>query len=236
AQARADPYDAGARHHEGRLAARPRDRPRRLPRPSREPSHRVHHRDDDDERPREQGLPQEGKGRSRVSVPSRPAGAHRHLVDGPRIREPGLRWRAAAAAAAPRQGRPPQRRGARRTASADRRGTVMAAFTPILALYSLEILLLVASAAAAVSLVRVPPRGRLVLWRAVVIACLLLPLAPPRVIQVDLMPMATTARVIEPGSSTPMTGSSTASIIGLIPWIVLAGALLRTVWLGIGII
>jgi hypothetical protein len=42
----------------------------------------------------------------------------------------------------------------------------MAAFTPILALYSLEILLLVASAAAAVSLVRVPPRGRLVLWRA----------------------------------------------------------------------
>jgi TonB family protein len=112
----------------------------------------------------------------------------------------------------------------------------MAAFTPILALYSLEILLLVASAAAAVSLVRVPPRGRLVLWRAVVIACLLLPLAPPRVVHVDLMPMATAARVIDPGSSTPMTGSSTASIIGLIPWIVVAGALLRTVWLGIGII
>ena len=33
-----------------------------------------------------------------------------------------------------------------------------------------------------------------------------------------------------------MTGASTASIIGLIPWIVVAGALLRTVWLGIGII
>jgi TonB family protein len=112
----------------------------------------------------------------------------------------------------------------------------MAIFTPILALYSLEILLLVASAAAAVSLVRVPPRGRLVLWRAVVIACLLLPLAPPRVVHVDLMPMATTARVIDPGSSTLMTGASTASIIGLIPWIVVAGALLRTVWLGIGII
>ena len=74
-----------------------------------------------------------------------------------------------------------------------------AALTPILELYSLEILLLVASAAAAVSLVRVPPRGRLVLWRAVVIACLLLPLAPPRVVHVDLMPMATTARVINPG-------------------------------------
>ena len=111
----------------------------------------------------------------------------------------------------------------------------MAAFTPILALYSLEILLLVASAAAAVSLVRVPPRGRLVLWRAVVIACLLLPLAPPHVVHVDLMPMATTARVIDSGS-TLMTGASTASIIGLIPWIVVAGALLRTVWLGIGII
>ena len=87
----------------------------------------------------------------------------------------------------------------------------MAAFTPILALYSLEILLLVASAAAAVSLVQVPPRGRLVLWRTVVIACLLLPLAPPRVVQVDLMPMATTARVVDPGSSALMTVASTAS-------------------------
>ena len=112
----------------------------------------------------------------------------------------------------------------------------MAAFTPILALYSLEILLLVASAAAAVSLVRVPPRGRLVLWRVVVIACLLLPLAPPRIVHVDLMPTTTTARVIDPGSSTLMTSASTASIIGMIPWVVVAGALLRTVWLGIGII
>src|SRR5262245_42135900 len=236
AQARADAHDPGAGHHEGRVAARPCHRPRRLPRPSREPSHRLHHRDDDDERPREQGLPEEGKGRSRVSIPSGPAGADRHLLDGARIREPGFRWRAAAAAAAPRQGRPPQRCGARRTAPTDRRGTVMAAFTPILALYSLEILLLIASAAAAVSLVRVPPRGRLVLWRAVVIACLLLPLAPPRVVQVDLMPMATTARVIDSGSSTLTTNASTASIIGLIPWIVVAGALLRTVWLGIGIV
>jgi hypothetical protein len=74
----------------------------------------------------------------------------------------------------------------------------MAAFTPILALYSLEILLLVASAAAAVSLVRVPPRG-VSFSGAVVIACLLPPLAPPRVVHVDLMPMATTARVIDPG-------------------------------------
>ena len=112
----------------------------------------------------------------------------------------------------------------------------MAAFTPILALYSLEILLLVASAAAAVSLVRVPPRGRLAFWRAVVIACLLLPLAPPRVVHVDLMPTTTSARIIDQASSTLMVGASTASIAGLIPWIVVAGILLRTLWLGVGIV
>ena len=113
----------------------------------------------------------------------------------------------------------------------------MTAITPILARYSLEILVLVGIAAAAVSLVRVPPRGRLIFWRIVVAACLLLPLAPPRILHVDLVTATEMNASLNalPSASTA-ADASTMSFVGLIPWIVLAGVLLRTAWLAVGIV
>src|SRR5207247_1139741 len=87
-------------------------------------------------------------------------------VDGARVRQPRLRRRAADAAAAPRQGRSADRDRTKRTASAHRQGTVMAALTPLLVRYWLQILALVAVAASAAALVNATPRVRLALKTA----------------------------------------------------------------------
>src|SRR5262245_56789528 len=116
---------------------------------------------------------------------------------------------------------------------------MMAALTPLLAAYSIEILLLVAIATAAAWLVRVPPRGRHILWRSVVIACLMLPLAPPRVVQLDLVPTTSAELAIGQAPSTlpaTLAHGPTTSRLGLIPWIAFAGAFLRTPWLGVGLV
>jgi len=115
----------------------------------------------------------------------------------------------------------------------------MAALTPLLARYSLEVLVVVAAATAALPLVRVPPRVRLVLWRLVVFACLLLPFAPPRVLEVDAAPAPAVGAAISsssthPSSRTPAPLSD--SPIHIIPWIILTGIVLRGAWLAIGLV
>ena len=115
----------------------------------------------------------------------------------------------------------------------------MAALTPLLARYSLEILLIVAAATAAASLVRVPPRARLIFWRAVLAGCLLLPLGPPRVLDVDGPTTAAHGAVFSPAAtvidnvSAPRPGLSP---IDIVPWIVATGIVLRTLWLAVGFI
>jgi TonB family protein len=109
----------------------------------------------------------------------------------------------------------------------------MDALARLAGVYSLQILLLVGVATAA-SFVRVPPSARLVFWRIVVAACLLLPLAPPRIVELDraLSITATIAQgvTVIPRSLTPVPW---AAIIG---WVLVAGAALRGLWIVVGLV
>ena len=106
-------------------------------------------------------------------------------------------------------------------------------------IYSLQILVLVTAATLA-SCVRVPPRARLIFWRLVVAACLLLPLAPPGILEIDAAPVTTqTAMTAAIGGAMTGDRSAAASRVpwaAVIGWLLVAGAILRGSWLVIGLV
>src|SRR5438046_65740 len=109
------------------------------------------------------------------------------------------------------------------------------------AVYFLQVALLVSAAAVAASLLRLAiPRARLTFWRLVVFACLLLPLAPGR--RIDLVAPAAapvvasvaTATVIEAPRAVPSRTSLGRTLFGLLPWVLTIGVVARAAWLGVG--
>jgi beta-lactamase regulating signal transducer with metallopeptidase domain len=106
-----------------------------------------------------------------------------------------------------------------------------------LAIYSAQVLLVVMAATIGARVVAPSaPRPRLAFWRAVVVACLLLPLWPTRRIDVATTfsaAIATTETVRrQPGETEPFSRAP----LGLIPWLLLAGAAARGAWLTIGVL
>jgi TonB family protein len=110
----------------------------------------------------------------------------------------------------------------------------MDAFTHALATYSLQILLIVASAACGLLIVRArTPQFRLIAWRAILLVCLLLPLVPPRIVDVDPAGDAdVSVTVAEPGTAAVERGTPAAAVI----WLVSAGAVARAFWLLVGLV
>jgi beta-lactamase regulating signal transducer with metallopeptidase domain len=106
-----------------------------------------------------------------------------------------------------------------------------------LAIYSAQGLLVVTAATVGARVVAPSaPRPRLAFWRAVVVACLLLPLWPTRRIDVatTFSPAIATTEMVrqEPGATEPFSRAP----LGLIPWLLLAGAAARGAWLTIGVL
>jgi beta-lactamase regulating signal transducer with metallopeptidase domain len=105
------------------------------------------------------------------------------------------------------------------------------------AIYSAQVLLVVVAATIGARVVaRSAPRPRLAFWRAVVVACLLLPFWPTRRIDVPTTTfsaaIATETVLREPGATEPFSRAPLA----LIPWLLLAGATARGAWLTIGVL
>src|SRR5438093_3191960 len=92
------------------------------------------------------------------------------------------------------------------------------------AVYFLQVALLVSAAALAASLLRLAiPRARLTFWRLVVLACLLLPLAPVRRIDLVVPPAApvvasvATATAIEAPRAVPSRKPIAWTLFELLP-------------------
>jgi TonB family protein len=113
-----------------------------------------------------------------------------------------------------------------------------------LGVYVLQILLLVSAASLAASLLHLAmPRARLIYWRIVVFACLMLPLVPVR--HIDLVApteptvtsSAATATAIAAPIARPAQRTRAAHLlIGLLPWTLIVGVAGRTIWLGVGFV
>jgi TonB family protein len=113
-----------------------------------------------------------------------------------------------------------------------------------LGLYVIQVALLVAAASLAASLLRVAmPRARLTYWRAVVFACLMLPLLPVR--RIDFVApvepavtasVATATPINRPVAAPASKSVTTGAILPLVPRIWLIGACARGVWLGVGLL
>src|SRR5439155_1478218 len=157
-----------------------------------------------------------------------------HHVDGSRIRQSCLRWRLAAAAAPSGQGRPPHRQRKRRTAAPHQGGGMMN-----LAIYSAQVLLVVAAATVSLALFRLAmPRARLTYWRVVVLICLLLPGLPgrraPSVVQRGDV---TSSVLVTDGEPAGMRAPALATaVVESLPWIAVIGAAARGAWLAIGLV
>jgi TonB family protein len=110
----------------------------------------------------------------------------------------------------------------------------MDAFIHALATYSLQMLVIVAAAACGLLIVRArAPQFRLIAWRAILLVCLLLPLAPPRVVDVDSAGDADiSVTVAEPATAAVERGTLAAAVI----WLVSAGAVARAFWLLVGLV
>ncbi len=111
----------------------------------------------------------------------------------------------------------------------------MTAVTNALLTYSAQVLILVGVAALTALAVRLSiPAARLHYWRAVVVLCLLLPVAP------DLRPAGPLATVsfeaaAGPAATLAPAGASwTESSASVLPWVVLAGIMVRLAWLAVG--
>jgi TonB family protein len=110
----------------------------------------------------------------------------------------------------------------------------MDAFTHALAIYSVQIALIVSTAACGLMIVRVrAPQFRLIAWRAILLVCLLLPLVPPRI--VDVEPAG------EPDVSVTLTEPWTAGVergspASVVIWLVTVGAVARALWLLVGLV
>jgi TonB family protein len=110
-----------------------------------------------------------------------------------------------------------------------------------LGVYVLQVALLVSAAGLAASLLRLAmPRARLTYWRLVVVACLLLPLAPVRHVDVvaPAAPIVTAAVLTGPALAAPFAGPahepSARTMLELLPWVLALGIAGRGLWLGLG--
>jgi TonB family protein len=111
----------------------------------------------------------------------------------------------------------------------------MDAFTSGLATYSVQILLLVASSVCASTMIRVrAPHVRLIYWQFVLVVCLLLPLAPPHVIDVDV---ATGTQVIAAvtGAREHLAGAHRVPAATAAVWVLMGGILAKALWLFVGL-
>src|SRR4029079_18576143 len=137
-----------------------------------------HHRSDDDEDPRAEGLRDQDTRRSRLRLPGRapaPAGDRRH---GSRVHRPRLRRRLAADAAAPGQADDAEREGAEGAAQGDRGGGRMTAAN-VLA-WCAQIAVVVIACAGLPRLLGVRSPGvQYAFWRTVLAVCLARPLLQP---------------------------------------------------------
>ncbi len=112
-----------------------------------------------------------------------------------------------------------------------------------LGVYVIQVVLVVAAATLAASLLRLAvPRARLTYWRAVVVACLVLPLLPVRHIDVvaPIEPAITATAVTATAIVAPIASPARRSIparriLELLPWLLLFGAGGRAMWLGAGL-
>lgn len=111
----------------------------------------------------------------------------------------------------------------------------METFAIFVARYSIEMLVVVAAAAIVDRAVRLPARVRLGCWRAVVLACLLLPLVPARTITV---PVPRTAGVSAEmlASVQPAAQAPGPRPLALLAWLILAGIVVRSAWLALGFV
>src|SRR5436190_19398470 len=112
-----------------------------------------------------------------------------------------------------------------------------------LGIYFFQVVLVVAAATLAASLLRLAvPRARLTYWRAVVVACLMLPLLPVR--RIDMVApiepaiaatALTSAAIVAPIASPPRRSIPTRRLLELLPWLLVFGACGRAMWLGAGL-
>jgi len=105
-----------------------------------------------------------------------------------------------------------------------------------LGIYSLQIAAIVAAAAGAGILMRsAAPRLRLACWRIVVALCLLLPLAPPRLVEIPLAPGPLVTGAIV-GAAAPAAAAAAAPRSWTwILWAIAIGIAARGVWLAVGL-
>ena len=106
--------------------------------------------------------------------------------------------------------------------------------------YSAQVLILVAASALAALAVRLSlPAARLHYWRAVIALCLLLPAVPdlpssrPAATVTFELASGAAAAVVQPAVSWP---SPVAAVLPWLPWLVLAGIVARLLWLAAGAI
>ncbi len=111
----------------------------------------------------------------------------------------------------------------------------MDTFAQVLARYSVQILLIVSAAAGGLLVIRArAPRFRLAAWRAALFVCLLLPLVPPRVVQLQSAPeAAVTVALLQAGTPAASDKWPAGSVL---VWLVIAGAMARALWLGVGLV
>jgi TonB family protein len=103
------------------------------------------------------------------------------------------------------------------------------------AIYSAQILVVIGVAAIACPVVGLPARAELIYWRGVVTVCLALPLVPavPYVAAgLDVVSLVSTAAPARVAAHTARLVSHTT----LVPLLLVAGTLVRTAWLAIGLI
>jgi len=104
-----------------------------------------------------------------------------------------------------------------------------------LALYAVQILVVVATAGIGATLFRpLAPRIRLAYWRLVVCGCLLLILLPPRVVSVEVPTRAVSVALVDPASIAVPVETNAPRWPSLVVLVLGAGIAARLLWLGIG--
>src|SRR4051812_29541995 len=102
--------------------------------------------------------------------------------------------------------------------------------------YSGQITLIVTLAAIGMRLIgQTTARARLAYWRAVVTACLLLPLLPVRRADV-VTTSATIVRTEQAATTSTDSDASVAPSLAVLPWLLLAGGAARMSWLAIAML
>ncbi|PYR22366.1 MAG: hypothetical protein DMF98_20425, partial [Acidobacteria bacterium] len=111
----------------------------------------------------------------------------------------------------------------------------MDAFPSALATYSVQILLMVVSAACASAMIRVrAPHVRLIYWRFILVVCLLLPLAPPHIVDVDVA-SGTQVSAAVTGAREHLAGVQRVSAATAVVWVLMGGILAKALWLLVGL-